>query len=251
MKVLILAAGMGKRLGKLLKEVPKALVEVGAQPLLAYTLKNITREGIKDVVIVTGYRASKLKEFVEKRQKYCGLNIKYIHNRRYAETNNIYSVYLARSELEGHDFILINCDVLFHPGILRVIMSTENSMALSVDFRVRMGEEEMKVRVEDDRIVEISKEISPEEADGEYIGLTRINAESTTAFFDAVEETLELEGYNVFYEAAFQRMIDKGGYIAAESTRGLPWIEIDTLEDLCIAREIIAPRLAAKHREYY
>ncbi len=250
MKVLILAAGMGKRLGKHSKGLPKALVEIEA-PLLAYTLKNITREGIRDFVVVTGHGASKLKDFVGRHSRKYGLRVKYVHNRRYGETNNIYSTYLARDELEGDDFILVNSDVLFHPGILRILMSTEKSMALSVDFRVRLGEEEMKVRVEDDRVVEISKKIPPEKADGEYIGLTRINAESTTAFFDAVEETLKLEGHNVFYEAAFQRMIDKGDYLAAESTRGLPWIEIDTPEDLRIAREIIAPRLAAKHRECY
>ncbi|AEA47441.1 phosphocholine cytidylyltransferase family protein [Archaeoglobus veneficus] len=239
MKAVILAAGMGRRLGEHSGGVPKPLVEVNEKPVLAYTLTSLVNEGIHDVIIVTGYNASAVRKFVS---TFSDLNVRYVHNERYDETNNIYSVYLAKREVDGRSFLLLNSDVLFHPGILRALIKSEKEgVVLSVDFKKELGEEEMKVRVEDGRILEISKEIPPEKADGEYIGLTRIDSKYSSAFFDAVENVLQTAGSGVFYEEAFQRMIDDGKMLTFEDTEGLPWIEIDTPEDLRVAREVVAP----------
>jgi choline kinase len=242
MKAVILAAGRGQRLGEYTKEVPKTLIDICGFPILAHTLNSIVKEGIRDAVIITGYRADKIKEFVSKSD--IGINVKFVHNERFSETNNIYSIYLARDHVEGDGFVLINSDVLFHPEILSALLkSNKRGVILSIDFRKELGEEEMKVIVEGNKIVRISKQIPPKDADGEYIGLTRIDAEYSKDFFDAVKETLKDEGENVFYESAFQRMIDEEKNPTFESTNGLPWIEIDTEEDLRIAREVIAPQI--------
>ena len=247
MKAVILAAGAGTRLGKYTEELPKTLVDVGGFPILAHTLKSILECGITDIMIVTGYEARKVEAFVEGMDIDADYDVEYIHNRRYNETNNIYSIYLTRDVLEGESFVLINSDVLFHPDILKgLVNSPRQGVILSVDFTVEIAEEEMKVKIEGDRIVAISKEIPPEEADGEYIGITRIDAEGSTEFFDAVRKTLRDEGYNVFYEAAYQRMIVEGGYVTFEGTRGLPWIEIDTPEDLQIARKVVTPKIIGR-----
>jgi|Deesub1362B_J571_1020462.scaffolds.fasta_scaffold00022_66 choline kinase len=244
MKAVILAAGAGTRLGKYTEELPKTLVDVGGFPILAHTLNSIIECGITDIMIVTGYEAGKVEKFVEGMDIDAEYDVEYIYNKKYGETNNIYSIYLTRDILEGESFVLINSDVLFHPDILKgLVNSPKRGVILSVDFTVEIAEEEMKVKVEGDRIVAISKEIPPEEADGEYIGITRIDAIGSTEFFDAVSKTLRDEGYNVFYEAAFQRMIVEGEYVTFEDTGGLPWIEIDTPEDLHIARKVVAPKI--------
>ena len=244
MKAVILAAGAGKRLGKYTEELPKTLVDVGGFPILAHTLKSILECGIREIMIVTGYEAGKVEEFVKGMDIATEYDVQYIYNKKYGETNNIYSIYLTRDVLEGESFVLINSDVLFHPDILKgLVNSPKKGVILSVDFTVEIAEEEMKVKVEGDRVVAISKEIPPEEADGEYIGITRIDAEGSIEFFDAVSKTLRDEGYNVFYEAAYQRMIVEGNYVTYEDTKGLPWIEIDTPEDLHMARKIVAPKI--------
>ncbi len=244
MKAVILAAGRGKRLSTLTNKVPKTLVDVGGSPILAHILVNLRRFGIKDVVIVTGYKATKIREFVSKFGEKIKVNADYIHNDRFNETNNIYSVYLARDKLEDEKFVLLNSDVLFHGEILRALLKSEREgMVLSVDLGKELGWEEMKVRIEDERILEISKEIDPRFADGEYIGITRIDDDFSSEFFDAVKKTIKTDGENVFYESAYQRMTDEGKILTFESTRGLPWIEIDTYEDLRTAREIITPRI--------
>jgi choline kinase len=248
MRAVIIAAGTGSRLGEYSKDKPKTLVEISGTPILGYTLDNLIREGIKDIVIITGYMGHKIKEFVNK--KYSSLNVSYVHNEIYDKTNNIYSIYLARDKLVNSDFLLINSDVLFHGGILQALRRSEKEgVILSVDFSVKLGEEEMKVKVEGDAIVEISKKIPPKEADGEYIGLTRVDRSFSEIFFESLEKTMKEKGTGVFYEEAFQTMIDDGIKLRYESTQNLPWIEIDTPEDLKIAQEVIAPRIQQTYTE--
>jgi choline kinase len=137
--------------------------------------------------------------------------------------------------------------VLFHKDILRVLRAThKEGVVLSVDFNKKLGEEEMKVIIENNVVIEISKEISPNEADGEYIGLAKVGRNYSRTFFEFIERTIKEKGKQVFYEEAFQMMIDGGYMLQYEGTRGLPWIEIDTPEDLRIAREMIAPRIMKK-----
>ena len=149
----------------------------------------------------------------------------------------------------NNNFLLINSDVLFHSDILKDLKnSSKEGLILSVDLYKKLGEEEMKVRIEEDLIVEISKEINPKEADGEYIGLTRIDRDMSKLFFEILERTIKDKGTGVFYEEAFQGVIDEGHEVQYETTKRLPWIEIDTPEDLKIAREVIAPRISLKRK---
>lgn len=242
MKAMIIAAGEGRRLADHSKGRPKTLIEVSGMPILGYILNSLVREDIEDILIVTGYNGDMIKDFVSK--NYDKLNVDYVHNKDYNKTNNIYSVYLTKNKMVSNNFLLINSDVLFHSDILKDLKnSSREGLVLSVDLYKKLGEEEMKVKIKDDLIVEISKEINPKEADGEYIGLTRIDKDMSKLFFEILEKTIKEKGTGVFYEEAFQGVIDDGHEVCYESTKGLPWIEIDTPEDLRIAREEIAPRI--------
>ncbi len=238
MKAVILAAGLGSRLEEFTQNSPKTLLRVKGKPILEYIFLALEECNINEVVIIAGYKSSKIKDFVS--QFSDNFNVKIIHNERYRETNNIYSLYLAENEVNGRDFVIINSDVLFHPKILSYLINSEKrGVVLSVDLEAQLGDEEMKVKIDDGKIVEISKEIPAENADGEYIGIARIDARTTLEFFNILKETISIEGENVFYESAFQRMIEKGKAIFFESTRGLPWIEIDTKDDLKKAEDVV------------
>jgi len=245
MKAVILAAGKGTRLGVYAKNKPKTLVEINGIPLLDIILKNLIKEEVKDVLVITGYKSRRIKEFIE--AGYYRINIDYLYNKVYNRTNNIYSLYLAKKRLENSEFLIINSDVLFHKDILKVLRgSSKSGVILSIDLIKKLGHEEMKVIIEDNTISKISKEISPSIADGEYIGLAKIDKKNSRSFFEFIEKTIEVRGKKVFYEEAFQMMIDNGYRLQYESTERLPWVEIDTPEDLKIAREIIAPRITRK-----
>jgi choline kinase len=241
MQAVILAAGFGSRLGRHKGDDPKTLIKIGDRTLIDHILKTLKKNGVRNVIIITGYKREKIQEYLK--GKYT-MDIKFVHNSDYETTNNIYSLYLAKEELSGGNFYIINSDVLFHERIFQNLhFSNKEGLILSVDLKKKLKEEDMKVIRMGDRITRISKEISLSEASGEYIGLSKVTEEAFKKLFRSIKEVISHKGTGVFYEEAFQHMIDSGYWVTCESTRGLPWIEIDTVEDLKLAREKIFPRI--------
>src|SRR5271154_1383723 len=117
MQALILAAGMGRRLGGLTHHKTKAMVEVNGKSLIARMLEAIAGAGICRTIIVTGHGAAGLRTFVD--QNRGDLDIIFVDNPLYATTNNIYSLWLARSHLEADDTLLLESDIIFEPEVLR------------------------------------------------------------------------------------------------------------------------------------
>jgi len=243
MKAVILAAGMGKRMKHHTKNKPKTLVQLRGKPLIFYILESLSSQGIRDIIIVTGFGDKKLREVVGDGNEW-KLNIEYVNNPRYDSTNNIYSLSLVNKAVENDGFLIINSDVFFHPQILRrLIYAEQKGIILMVDVEKELGEEEMKVTIENTRIIDIGKEIPIANSDGEYIGLSRIDSEFTSLFFNIIKEVLRDKGTGVFYEEAFKRLIEKGIKVKYTTTNGYPWIEIDTPEDLRKAEAEIASEM--------
>jgi len=243
MKAVILAAGMGRRLWRITKNVPKTLIKVGDKPVLHYILDSLLKLNLRDLVVITGHKGYKIRDFIT-RNYGSKFKVNFIHNEKYNVTNNIYSIYLAKPLLRNNQFIILNSDVLFHNFILeKLLASRKDGVVLSVDLKDDFDSEEMKVRIENEKVVEISKNIDPRVADGEYVGLVRIDRDKNKDFFGAVKEVIKNRGTGVFYEDAFQKMIDDGTYLTFETTCKYPWIEIDTYEDLNLARNKIIKRI--------
>ncbi len=240
MQAVILAAGYGSRLGHHTRELPKALLRVGGRPIISYTLDVLRKSGIDDVIIVTGHKAFKIRDFVARYD----MNFHFVHNSLYRHTNNIYSLYLAMDRV-SRDFYIINSDVFFHPEIFQHLHHNRKTrnLVLSVDTVKELGEEEMKVKIQDGKVVRISKQIDPAEADGEYIGIAKVQSKAIEDLWSHIDLVMERKGRRVFYEEAFQSMIDYGCTVNYESTHGLPWIEIDTPHDLLMARQRVYPKI--------
>ncbi|MET1124461.1 MAG: phosphocholine cytidylyltransferase family protein [Archaeoglobaceae archaeon] len=240
MKAVILAAGYGGRLGELTKEVPKAMLEIGGKPIIYYHLK-VLHGRVESIVVVTGHKAEVLRSYLV--ENFPDFNFEFVHNGLYRVTNNIYSLYLAL-KVVNDGFYLLNSDVFFHPEIFdRLAISSKGGVTLSVDTTKKLGREEMKVIIEGDRIIRISKEIDPEVASGEYIGIMRVPGDQVEDLKDHTNMVMEKFGARVFYEEAVQSMINYGASVYFETTSGLPWIEIDTPEELEIARREIYPKI--------
>ena len=237
----ILAAGMAKRLRPLTDERPKCLLKVGERTLLQRTVDAMLAAGINELVVVTGYRANMIRDFLT--EMYPKLTIHFIDNLDYAHNNNIFSLWLTRPYTDGRDFLLMDSDILCDPAIIPTVINVGDS-ALALN-RHELGEEEMKVVADaEGRITEISKTCRPEDAAGESVGVERMTADYSTALFRELEQMIEREGLiDIFYERAFERLIPQGHTFRIVDTTDLFSIELDTPEDFENAQRLIPPAL--------
>lgn len=237
----ILAAGMAKRLRPLTDERPKCLLTVGQRTLLQRTVDAILAAGIDELVVITGYRQQMIRDFLT--NHYPNITIHFIDNPDYAHNNNIFSLWLTRPFTEGNDFLLLDSDILFDPAIIPAVLKQEGS-ALALN-RHELGEEEIKVIVDDkNRVLEISKVCSIEQAIGESVGIEKMTADYSKALFCELQQMIEEEGLiDVFYEKAFERLIPKGYTFQIVDTTDFFSIELDTVDDFENAKKLIPANL--------
>ncbi len=232
----ILAAGMAKRLRPLTDTKPKCLLPVAGRTLLERTVDAMHQAGITEFVVVTGYRADMIRDFLSFHFPHSTFH--YLHNADYAHNNNIYSLWMAGQVVRGREFLLMDSDILCDPAAV-VRIAQEPVSALAVN-RHELGEEEMKVVVDSEmRITEISKTCCPEDAMGESVGIEHITADYSEALFRELDQMILSEGLvDIFYERAFERLIPQGHTFRVVDTTDYFSYELDTPEDYQRAQEL-------------
>jgi len=243
MRGIILAAGKGSRLNGTAKESPKCLVELGGVTLVERQIRLLRQAGIYDITVVAGCQADRVR-------RACGHGITYVENARYAQTNSMYSLWMARPLLyEG--FVVLNCDVVFHPTLLNDLLSARHDNALLLAYREAnqppFGDEEMKVNVRCGRVVDMSKTMDPAEADGENLGIVKFGPAGAAALVDILDRLIDAGGLRDWAPRAFAEFA-KAHPLHAVGTRGLPWIEIDFPEDYHRAAAEVLPRIERESR---
>ena len=240
---------MAKRLRPLTDECPKCLLKVGERTLLQRTVDAMLAAGIRELVVVTGYRGEMLRDFLTEHylspltSQPSPLNIHFIHNADYEHNNNIFSLWMTRPYTDGKDFLLMDSDILCDPETVQRMVN-EQGTALALN-RHECGEEEIKIITDaNDRVVELSKTCSIADAIGESVGIERIAADYSSALFRELEQMIEHEGLiDIFYERAFERLIPQGHHFRVVDTTDLFSIELDTVEDFNRAKELIPAEL--------
>lgn len=239
----ILAAGMAKRLRPLTDKMPKCLLKVGERTLLERTVDAMRQCGITEFVVVTGYKAEMIKDFLESIGSQGNLRFTYLHNADYEHNNNIYSLWMAGEVVRDREFLLMDSDILCDPAAVARI-AIEPCSALAVN-RHELGEEEMKVCVDADmNITEISKTCRPEDAMGESVGIEKFTAEYSSALYKELDQMiLEEKLIDIFYERAFERLIPQGHTFRVVDTTDYFSYELDTPEDYYRAQEMMPQEL--------
>ena len=239
MQALMLAAGMGKRLGNYTKNATKCMVPVNGKTLIEYAIESLIYAGIKKFTMVVGYKKDVLKNFLK--GKYPQIQIDFIDNDVYDSTNNIYSLYLARDVLSSDDTILLESDLIFDKEIIREIVSSpEKNLAVVSHFEnwmdgtVTVLNEEKAIK----RIVSKS-DFDWNKIDSYYktVNIYKFSKEfSKNIYMPFLGAYQTAYSKNEYYETVLKVIsyLD-GDILKAHLVDGSRWYEIDDPADLKIA----------------
>lgn len=226
--VLLLAAGKGERLRPLTDERPKAMVDVGGEPLAERALRTLRQAGFERVVAVTGHRAEALE----------GLDCELRFNERWEADNNVVSLWAAR-ELVQHGCYVVNSDVIFDLGVAEALASGEDSFLLC-DASQGVDEESMKAQARDGLLTRLSKHAPLDDNEGEYIGLLSVAAADGPRLAEILDDFVARGETDVYYENAIEALARERP-VRVVSVAGCAWAEIDDHADLDYAeREVVA-----------
>jgi len=239
MKAIILAAGVGKRLWPLTQHRPKCLIELGGRTLLARYLDALAWVGIRQAVVVVGYKQDMIRSAVAADSR--GVDVRYLVNEHY-QRGSMSSLWLARTELDD-DVMIMDADVLFDREILRRLVTSSWPTALLMDDTVKQTTEECMVVVRGGRVVALTKRM-PERYDfvGEGVGFLKVKQADTDALIISLKGHADHGELDMEYEDALLEFFG-AVRVGHEKVGGLPWIEIDFPEDVARAEREILPKL--------
>lgn len=240
-KTLILSAGQGKRLSPLTDDRPKCLVELAGRTVLEWQLRHLHQAGVTEAVVVTGFRAD-LVEAEVARLDLPDMTIRTLYNPFYSVTDNLATCWLAREEMRGGPFMILNGDTLFEPGIAeRLISAPDAPITVTVDRKDDgvYDSDDMKVLTDGDALRAIGKTIT--KYDAESIGFLRFNAEGSKLFVETLEGLMRTpEGLKRWYLSVINEIAQAHDVVRVRSIKGLEWSEMDFPADLVHNRALTA-----------
>ena len=244
MQAIILAAGMGKRLGEYTKNNTKCMVPVNGVPLIDRVLNQLSSLKLSRVVIVVGYEGQKLIDHIG--NEYNGLKIEYIFNSIYGKTNNIYSLALAKDKMQEDDTLLLESDLIFDDRLFSLVVDNPcPNLALVAKYEAWM--DGTMVQIDDERNIVnfVPKEaFRHEQADSYYktVNIYKLSKEfSANRYVPFLEAYMKAIGNNEYYENVLRIL----SFLDCKDLKALPitdekWYEIDDKQDLDIAEALFA-----------
>jgi choline kinase len=240
MKAIILSAGQGSRLGHLVDNGPKCLIEFAGRSLLDRQLDTLAANGVDEVVVVTGFHDELVNAAIERRrQAKQGPEVRTIFNPFFKVADNTGSIYMAREELAG-DCLVWNGDTLVSRSLMaRVVGNEQPGICVTIDRKDRYDEDDMKVVTDaDGRLMAIGKRISAG-VNAESIGLLAFRAGGAERFRDAIEAAMRTsEGTTIWYLRVIHHLAQTSE-VATFDIAGEEWGEVDFPEDVKRAEALV------------
>ena len=238
MKAIILSAGQGSRLGHLVDDRPKCLIDFNGRSLLDRQLDTLEANGVHEVVVVTGFHDDRVEEALAKRSG--GPNVRTIFNPFFKVADNTGSLYMAREELSG-DCLVWNGDTLVSNALMkRVVANDRSGICVTIDRKDSYDDDDMKVVEEDGRLKAIGKRLDLETVNAESIGLLSFRAGGAERFREAIEHALRTpEGTTIWYLRVIHHLAQSSD-VWTFDINGEEWGEVDFPPDVEAARELTA-----------
>ena len=229
MKALILNSGLGQRMGVLTSEHPKCMTEIdGNETILSRQLRMLSDAGINEVVMTTGLFDSVLVNYCNSLE----LPIRYtfVKNEKYAETNYIYSIYMAKEYLKDSDIVMMHGDLVFENSVLEKTITSERS-CMTVSTTMELPEKDFKAVVKENRITAVGIEFFNDAVAAQPLYM--LKKEDFGLWLEKIEEYCENGKVSCYAENAFNEISDKCSIYPLDVEREL-CCEIDTPDDLAV-----------------
>jgi histidinol-phosphate/aromatic aminotransferase/cobyric acid decarboxylase-like protein len=246
MQAVILAAGMGKRLGELTKGNTKCMIEVGGETLISRLLRQLDKHSLSKIILVVGYKAQELKDYLATLQ--VQTPIEFVENTVYDKTNNIYSLYLAKDYLTTEDTLLFESDLIMEDAVISKLIDHPYPDLALVDKYESWMDGTVVTLDEENRIQRFipNSQFKYEEIPSYYktVNVYKFSQQfSANMYVPFLEAYCTALGKNEYYEQVLRviTMLDNSGMRALPLT-GEQWYEIDDIQDLDIAESIFTDR---------
>ena len=246
MQVLMLAAGMGKRLKKYTKENTKCMIEVNDEKLIDRAIEAVQYANLKRMIIVIGFEGENLKKYILNNYCNCGIEFVFVENKDYDKTNNIYSFYLAKEYLIQDDTILLESDIIYDKNLISNIVQNKNkNIAVIAKYRSWMDGTVVTIN-ENSNITNFLNKSDINFLDTSHlyktVNIYKFSKEFLEKiYFPILEVYMKVYGLNNYYESVLNIVshlskTDLYGYEVGD----MDWYEIDDVQDLDIAKVMFA-----------
>lgn len=224
MKAILLAAGKGTRISRMVKEIPKSTLPIDGVPLIRHTVEVLQKRDI-EVVVCVGYQQNAIREALQ------GYEVTYYFNPFYDVTNSIASLWFAREELEG-DCLIINADVFFSDEILQMIIGEEHQATMLVDKSRRRTGDYFFSTTDNGCIRKYGKDLPLQYRSCEYVGISKVTEQFMPTFLKRLESLISASQHHKWWEDTLYSFTDEAEYeIYTKDVEGLFWSEIDYFDD--------------------
>lgn len=234
MKGVILAAGVGKRLYPLTKEIPKCLITVGEKSILEYILDSFAYAGVQEITTIVGFKKEKIFDKIG--DSYKGMTINYVLNDRFENTNNLYSLWCARKFIND-SFIQCHGDIIPNREIIKKVLDSPIEDAVIIDSNPKsFVEDANRVKVKDGKVIEINKFLSPSESSGRAFGIYKFSKETALDYSRSIENNT-FNDLNAGFEIGLRPLLKEKNFQVIDVI-GYPYAEIDDINDLKEAKKL-------------
>lgn len=238
MKAIILSAGQGSRLGHLVDDRPKCLIDFNGRTLLDRQLDTLEANGVHEAIVVTGFHDELVQEAISRRTG--GPSVRTIYNPFYKVADNTGSLFMAREELSG-DCLVWNGDTLVSQALMsKVVGNDRGGICVTIDRKESYDDDDMKV-VEDGGLLKaIGKRLDLALVNAESIGLLAFRSGGAEQFREAIEQAMRTpEGTTIWYLRVINH-IAQSNDVWTLDINGEEWGEVDFPPDVEAARELTA-----------
>jgi choline kinase len=229
----LLAAGTGSRLGGRLK----ALFPLEGRTLIDHCIETLVQAGFGRLLIVTGHAADALQAHLRSAKR--PLAIEYMHNPRYRDLNNFYTLRMAGAAVDG-PLLVLNSDVVFRREVVELVCLADGPLRLAVE-PGRVDPEALKAEVAGDVVRALGKHLDPAAALGEFIGISLLSDDVRRQYVSAADEALSRGETTLYYEDVYHRLCRGVEARVVEVAPG-SWAEIDCLSDVPPAARVAASK---------